>query len=210
MLSRDFDVPKGAQHHQCIARQVRCEKLQQAKGRSIRPVQVVEDDQDRGALGRAFPERRNRIEQPETRLCSIGDWRWQLDIRDSPGHLGPQFDHCGRIEVDQGTQCVIVDGPDVLSKDLKPRPIGRRTRFFVATSPEHQNVARFSAECDLLCGARLADARFPRQHDNAPPPGERMIERLFQNGELGPPSDEERGGVDTPGLHPLLSQSAPR
>jgi hypothetical protein len=48
------------------------EKGEQQDGAFVRPVKVVEDEDDRLALGRAPQERRHAVEQPEARLRRVG------------------------------------------------------------------------------------------------------------------------------------------
>ena len=70
VAARQFDVAIGRQHEQRAAHDLRGEELEQAQRGRVRPVQVVQDQQQRGPRGGALPEAGDAHRTGESALAS--------------------------------------------------------------------------------------------------------------------------------------------
>ena len=168
------------------------DKLEQAQGRDIGPVQVLEHQQQRLGRSGTLPHLTDRIEQAKACLSRIGQ-RWR---RRQSGKPFPQLrkDLCDAVCA--MAQCVakrlVTLGLRKAAKDLHPGPVRGRAELFVTLPPQHQRAALTSDRGKCAGGAGFADAGLARQQSDLTSPQARAVERRTQCGELIFPTDNAR------------------
>lgn len=141
----------------------------QADGSGVRPVEVVEHEQQRAALGGRQQELGRGVVEPCPLLVRL-ELRQRGEIgkalaqsRDDAVHRRP-----ARAEV--LAQRLGIGALQVLGERLGERRV-RRLALALETAPvEHAGTATPRARGELLERARLPDARLSHHHDDAPAP----------------------------------------
>ena len=170
------------------------EEVEEEERRSMCPVQVVEDDEQRAVGGSPQEEAGNCVEKAEPRLLRA----FPQPSIDIVGHEATHFgDDIGyfkgappHLRAETVGICVL----DVGADGLNPCPVWGRSRFFVAASPEHMATAFLGIGFQFSGGSGLADSRLARDHDDASRPLDRRIEMGAHSRKFRP-STHERGHV---------------
>ena len=155
----EVGVAVGAEYEDARPADLAPHVREQLQGRRVRPVQVVQHEQQRRALRNAAQEAGHRVEQPELRLLGVGR-----------GRLGQVREERAEIE-----DALELDGvrlpllaPGLLrvqvavgAAELHPRPVRRRALGLVGAAPEHLRPARPGVRLELLRRAGLPDPGSP-------------------------------------------------
>ena len=185
----DLHVPIRAEHQQRGPADLPGQELQEEERRPIGPVQVVQQEDQRPAVGRALQERRDCVEQAEPCLLRL-QRRWRRQVRQPLAHLRHDLGDVGgpgtHVGAEVGGVMATYVGPD----GLDPRPVGRRSLALVASPHERQGSALDGVTGELQGGARLANARLARKHQEASVTSERLLQQLLQLAHLLVPPDE--------------------
>jgi hypothetical protein len=156
---RQLGVPVGAeQQHPCVP-QVGGGELDQPQRRLVRPLQVVDDQDQRAARGQPGERRDHRLGQPEPRISRRHRRRRrrpldQVGRRPQLGARGP-----GRPQ------------------QLDPRPVRRHRRPVPADRGQHQRPALAGLPGQLAEQRTLADARLAGDEHQPAVAGERRRQR---------------------------------
>ncbi len=156
----------------------------------IRPVKVLEHDQQRPARRRVAQERRDGLQQPPPVILAV-DSRVGLDVgqlfadlRDDPRDIAGAGSKFRPQAVRLATQHVGTEGFD-------EREIGQRVRsLLVAMSDKRPAALRRDVRGELLGQGCLADAGLAHHHEQRPIAGGRCIEGLLCLSQLRVPTDE--------------------
>src|SRR5262249_17889427 len=139
---------------------------------AVGPVEVVEDEQDRGTLGRRDQELRDGIEQTEALLVGL-----QRDRLRDGGEPPPQPPHPPGGRRGGGARGLAqrfgADGAGVRLDRLDERPVRRRPLALIAAAREDTRPVALRQLCPLLRQARLPDPGLADDHD------ERSVARLY-------------------------------
>jgi hypothetical protein len=114
-------VPVQAHHQQPRTLQLPAHEPQQGQRRRIRPMQVVQDQQQRPAGGRGPEEAGQAVEQPEPGRLRLDRWR-RRQLRQALTDRGDHLGDVGRASAHLAAQRRRVDGLDIRADDLDPRP----------------------------------------------------------------------------------------
>src|ERR1700741_3967913 len=77
---------------------------------------------------------------------------------------------------------------DIGPKDLYPRPVRRRSGFFMTAPPKHQSALIFGQLRKCLSATSLADPRLPGYEHHLPSPGKNTADRSTETLELACPA----------------------
>jgi hypothetical protein len=106
-------------------------------------------------------------------------------------HRGNDLRHLFRRRTELVAQHVQILHLGIAAEGLAPGPVCRRAALFRAAAPKHALVGNTGAADELLDRARLADAAFAREKDQAPVSGASGVEARHEGRELRFPADEE-------------------
>ncbi|GJH28917.1 hypothetical protein CBA19CS42_30395 [Caballeronia novacaledonica] len=121
-------------------------------------MKIVECQQHRPLPRSATPEARNRIEELKARLRCVDRSRDRVIRHFMRAHFRYCRTHDGCVRFGQIFEAARISVTEARAKELSPRPICGRARFFKATSPVHPEIAVRGARHDLLRERRFADA----------------------------------------------------
>ena len=154
MAAAYLDVAIGSDQQQRRISQLARQEQEEAERIAVRPMQVVDAQEKRRALGRAARLARDALEPAEARLLALGGAERAEDLALGAGAARGQ-----------GAQ------------RLEERPERGRALCLPALpgQPAHAAAARFCAE--LFERSGLADAGLSHDQCDAPAPGSRLIER---------------------------------
>ena len=171
MLAVEFDVPVGPDQKHGMARGEARQMTQHGDRAAIPPVEIVEYESQRRALGGGHQELGDRVQQAMALL--VGLQRGRLgQTRNSLAQLRDQLCDRSAVEAEVLLElprvtlfCVVTDGLHEGAEGRLPVP-------FVAGAPEHHRPLLSCVRRELLERARLADPRLAHQH------GEPALSRL--------------------------------
>ena len=177
----------GPDDQDALALEVAHEEADQVARRGIGPVEVLQDQHDRGLLGDAREHLEHELEQPRTSGGRVaGGLLVGPEVGHQPGHLRP----CGGRDpaVAQLRLRRAQHAPQSLGERRERQPAGD-----VHAAAERRNgPVRAGAGRELLDQARLADSRLPGDQDHPARPGGDRGERRREALELLGPADEAR------------------
>ncbi len=182
-------VPVAAHDEQAARAERARQVLEQEQCRPIRPVEIVEDQEDRVRARGVEEEGRDALEEPVALLLGSALRRgWEVgqalaDLRDQLGHVG-----CTLAEL--FAQGVLGAFGHVLADRLHEGQIGEACLRLVAAAPEQLGAAQLCVGRELAAGARLSHPRLSHQHDQGAVPAQRSVERLAQDLHLFLPTHE--------------------
>ena len=178
-----FHVPVGADDQDAVAPDVAGQVLQQQQRRLVRPVQVVQHQDDRSAAGRRPQEGDHGLEQPEALGVAV-EARQGGDVAELLPDLGHQGGDLGRRGPEVLADLVLGLGLDVGPEALGEGQVRRPDLPLVAPTPEDLGAPDLGLRHQLLHEGRLADARLAGDEDEAGAPRQRRFERGPQLVEL--------------------------
>jgi hypothetical protein len=188
----DLDVPVRAEGEDATLAQPAGEELQEEQRRDVRPVEVVEDDDQGLRGGGGAQEGVDAVEEPEAGL-GRGEGRGSRGRGRQAGRdLGHHLGHHPRAGAQLGPQRGRVAPAGVGAQDLHPGPVGGGARSRVAAPPQGPRPARPGPGRRLLRGARLADPRLAGEQDEPALPGAGAGDAGPQRRQLRPAPDERR------------------
>ena len=187
MLGRQLVAAIGPnQQHPLLAEVVR-EESDQAEGRAVRPVQVLQDQED-GFGGRdRIQQREELLEQIELRWRRTAALPWVVLIQKHLGQEPPQL--TGRPE----------QLADVLTGRQRAKCLGDRQVWHLGTdqvdTPPHQRLRSRGAcpSAELRHQPRLADPRVAGQQDRPALSRRRLPDPLLEPLEFAETADEGGG-----------------
>jgi hypothetical protein len=187
-----FSVTIGCDDQQTRGAEFAGHKPQEQQRCRIGGVQVVQDDQQRLGCRRTPQQPGDRIEEPKPGRGRLGRALRAAAFAGflrKPGH---------QLGDGRGIWCVaaypIGRRHPERSKDLEPRPVGRRAATFPAAAPEDADIVCLCSGREVFGEHRLADAGFPGDEEQAPATTDGVFETGRQFGHLGVTTDEgERG-----------------
>ena len=106
----------------------------QQQRRLVRPMQIVEHEQQRLTLRCVLQERGDRVEEAEPRLLRL-QRRRRLETDHPCRHLGNDLRDDRSTRAELGTQVVGIALVRVRPHDLHPRPVRRARRHFRSSGP---------------------------------------------------------------------------
>jgi hypothetical protein len=191
-----LDVAAGRDQQERRVGDLGREQAEQAERRRVGPMDVVEQDHERLPFGRAFQDRRDAVEEPETRRLALGRTVARLtssELRHERYDLGGDRRLGGQPGRHLGQTR---DRP----QHLHPRPERRRGVALVGSTGQHGEPAPARARREHLGAPGLADAGLAEEHDRASASGDGFGERRVQvRDEIGTPDE---GGVGRVGERP--------
>jgi hypothetical protein len=202
-------VPVAAHHQQPGTLQLPTQEPQQGQRRRIRPVQVVQHQQQRPAGGGRPQEAGQAVEQPEAGRLRLGRRRGR-QVRQALADGRHDLGDVGRTGTHVLAQRRRVACLDIGAHDLDPGPEGGRALSLPAAAPQHQDAAGAGLGGQLLGQPGLADAGLAGQQDHPAPAGQGGLQVDGERGQLGLAADERgRHRRPPPSLNRPMS-SAPR
>ena len=187
VLAAELLVPVGADHEQRRFVRRSDDVPQQAECGSIRPLEVVQHEHERGARRRLAQKQRDGLEQqvavrlPFARFDRLLDGLRGCELRNQPGELP-----AARAEGD--ARPVETSAPRVVAKRLDEGLV-RDECFLLAGGVEHGAVV-VHPERELAQQPRLADPRLAGDQHEPAAAGTRLLPRGPQDVELPLASDE--------------------
>jgi hypothetical protein len=198
-----LDVAVGGDRQQRHVGQRARNELEREQRRGVGPVQVVEHDDLRSALGDRSEQARERVEEPEARLVGVQRGR-RRGHGQRLGQLRQQAHEPGRAVSEQRAQARDVLVASDRADDLHPRPVGGRAAAVPARSPGPAGAAGGGAFDERPRERRLADPRLARQHDEAPAAREGRLQRSVELRQLVLSTHQARSA---PVAHPVSTPS---
>ena len=195
----------GDRQQRDVGQRARDELERQQRG-GIGPVQVVEHDDERLALGGGGQQRGERVEEPEARLVGV-----QLGgaggLAERRGELGQQAGDPGRAGAERGGQRARSPPRGERAADLHPRPVGGRAAAVPAAAPRPRRAARGGVLDELARERGLADARLAGQQHEAAAAVQRGVEGRLELRKLAPAPHQARTSpvAQSCRMHSMLS-----
>ena len=175
VAAAQLDVAIGRDHEQPRRPELAGEELEQQERRLVRPVQIVEhQDQGRAPRGVA-QEADHRVEEAKARLLRIEARRLGQVGEDLPD-LGDHARDLGAAEPEVLAQLSRLASGGVGAHDLDPGPERGCPLAFVAAPPVDLRAADARVGGELFRDARLADAGLADQEQDPRLPGEGVVE----------------------------------
>jgi len=165
--------------------------LEQEQRRAIRPVEVVEDEQQRARVRRVHEEGGDAVEEPVAVLLGIAGRR-RLHVREPLRHLGNELRDVGPCASQLLAQRVVAPRRDVLAQCFDEREVGNARLGLVAVTHQDLCAAQRRVDPCPLGQARLADSGLADQHDERAVAAERRIHGALEAVELEGASHEAR------------------
>ena len=168
------------------------QKLQKEERGRIRPMEIVEHEQQRLSGRDVLEKRRHTVEESKAFLLRLQLRRRRkirqpfTDGREHSGDVGGPSPHGAQ-------QVFCAGGLYVPAHRLDPGPVFRRAASFVAATPENSHPALLGMGGELLCRAGLADARLTPEQQDPAAPAESLFDRHAERHELLLPPDENAG-----------------
>ena len=149
VVGADLLVAERPRNHQRRGHHLARQEVQQQQRRHIRPLQIVEDYEQRTSPSRPNQQRSHRVEQHETFSPAVAQHRRLASrFRHDPGNVrGIRPEH----------RMVPVPGL-VAPKDLNPRPVRRGAVTVPARCPQHSHATPGRVTGDLGSKRGLADS----------------------------------------------------
>jgi hypothetical protein len=107
MLARHLDVAVGADHEQAGRAHLASEELEEKERRLVRPVHVVEHEDERLADRRGLEEGGDAVEEPEARLLGL-ERRRRRQVGQSLAHVGHDLRDVGGARAHLGAHALRV------------------------------------------------------------------------------------------------------
>ena len=159
-------LPIGGQHHDASLRQVHGHEPEQQQGRLVGGVKIVEDQDDRTIAGGVPQQSRDRIEEFET--GTIGFVVGQVgQLRKNVADFRKHLRQVRPVGSDEPAKVVGLEIPQEGAHRLEPGPVDRRPACLPASAPGHPGTVLSRFDSERVREARLADAGFARQQDQA-------------------------------------------
>jgi hypothetical protein len=153
---------RGEQQHARVAGGA-CQVTQEQQGRRVRPVPVLEHEQDRPAAD-PRKEIRHRRMQPVAFRVRVGLER-RRQIAYPEGQIGQQPHELAARVAQRRPQLERVDGAREVVERVDERPV-RRAHDRVAGPVEHEHAVASRLACEFTHQAALARAGFAAQQDD--------------------------------------------
>ncbi len=185
----DLCVPVDAHHQQAGTLQLATHEAQQGQRRRVRPVQVVEDQQQRAAGGRRPQEGRQAVEQLEAGHLRL-DRRRAGQVRQTVADVRGQLGDVGGTRAQVVAQRRRVAGLDVGADHLDPGPEGGCALSLPAAAPQHPGATRCRLGGQLLGQPGLADSGLAGQQHHPAVTGASGIQVGGERGQLALTTDE--------------------
>ena len=191
-------LPVGAkdQHPGLIAGTRDVTQEQQRRG--VRPVKVIEHEDQRLRVRDLAQQRRDRVEQTEPLALGVLDARAGGRLRSLRGELGQEPGKRRAVWPDLQAQLFERRLGDVVAQGLYERLIGDQ-RLLVTAPQQDRRAVRVGGAAELRRQPRLADPRLADQHRDAPasitrvlPVGRQLLERRVAADQRRRPRDHER------------------
>ena len=194
MRAGELGVAIVAEDEDALTAQFGRDVPEQEQRRLVRPVQVVEHDQQRGIGDVGAQQVRVRLEQPELRGVGVEDVG-RRDVVRLLAEAGEDARELGAVAgVEAVGDAVEAELLRVAVARLHPRPVGWGAGGLVGAPPDHATAAHACVGFELEAGARLADAGLADDHRDRAMARERLVEGGAQAVELGLPADEGAAG----------------
>ena len=168
------------------------DEREQRERRLVRPVQILEHDEQRRARGGATDEARHRVEQPEPRLGVATRRRGGLDVGAAHPDAGNEVRQDRGVRSQLVAQRVRLGAADVLLERAHPGPVARRARLLGRASPQHPTRRKVGLAHQLLDHPGLADARIPGDDHQPGTAGVRVAQPRRERLQLALAADEQR------------------
>ena len=193
MLSAELDVAVRADDEEARAPHLAGEELEEQQRGRVRPVEVVEDEDEGLVGGRVAEERRDAVEEAETRLLGL-EGRQRRQVGEPLTHLRDELRDVGRARPHLGADVPRVAVVQVGADDLHPGPVGGCAPRLVAAAPQHLEATQPRVRAELARGARLADAGLAGEQHELPLARARRVDARAQLLELALAADEDAAG----------------
>jgi hypothetical protein len=197
LVDVEVDVAIGADDQQWHSREPPHDVEEQLHRRLVRPLQVIDDEEDRRPLGGRREQRRHALEEPVPvglRVAALGrDAELVGDLRHEAGEHG-------QVRSARFGELVDLGRRRVLAKRLDEGLI-RKQRLLVTVPEEDGRSIAVHATRELDSDACLADPRFPDDEHDASFVVDGVVPSLVETTALGLASDEGSavGGVERDG-----------
>ena len=175
------------------------EELEREHRRDVGPVQVVEHDDERAALGDGREQAGDRVEEAKARLVGV-EVRRHRGRPERAGELGQQAGDPRSAGAEPGAQPGGVLAARERAGDLHPRPVRRRAAAVPARAPRPRGPAIGRVLDEGARERRLPDARLARHDDEPAAPRDGVAQRAVELLELAD-SPDEPSHLTRPGPH---------
>ena len=182
----------GRHDEQASGTQLAGDEREQRERRLVRPVQILEHDEQRRTRGGATDEARHRVQQPEPRLGVATGRRGGLDVGAAHPDAGNEVCQDRGVRSQLVAQRVRLGAADVLLERAHPGPVARRARLLGRASPQHPTRRKVGLAHQLLDHPGLADARIPRDDHQPGAAGVRVAQPRRERLQLALAADEQR------------------
>ena len=178
MLARQLAVAIGAEHAQPLLGEFADKEGQQSQRPGIRPVQVVEYQQQRLERRQPLPQLRHGHEEPEACLVAVGERRQCGALGQVRRQFRHDLDHRRRVGAERGGKVRARQALQRSADRARPRQERRRAGLFEAAPPRDPHAALLCEHRRLLRKPRLAAAGIAGDRE----PTAAAVERLCNGG----------------------------
>ena len=154
----------------------------------VRPVDVLDHEQQRVIRGRNREQRDDPLEQPQLRVARVRDRRGSGTVAE----LGEELRELTARGPEPGDHLVRVRLGEVIADRLDEREIGEGELGLAAPAAEHLGSEPPRLPAELVRQPGLADARFAREHDHAAVAAARLEQGVLELRELVIAADQVR------------------
>jgi hypothetical protein len=172
-------------------------------------MEIIKHQNERLTLTCPSEQPTNCFEHPEARLGGVSQPGAGPQSRQALAHLRRQVGNIGRARTEIAERRVGGARLQQRADDLHPRPIGRSACLFMAAAPEHGRPLLRGVFGKFLGRPRLADSGLTGNHDAAPAPRERVIQRSAQHPQFSQSPDEGFFSTSGEGFDRRLYDSLP-
>ncbi len=165
------------------------QKAQEEQRRWVRPVQIVEHQDERRATARGTHQSGDRVEEPEARLLDL-EHRSRRLLAETCDDFGHDLRDVRGPRPEVAAERFGVGHLGVASDDAQPGMKRRRAGAFPAAPPEHDRPPGAGDRGELVCEPCLADAGLAGEKEQAALARDGGGQTLAEQVELDVTSDE--------------------
>jgi len=191
MSAGDLDVAVRADDEHAAMGELLAQELEQRQRRRIRPVQIVDDEDERRLLRALRQKTSDRIERAEARMLGEHgpDRQTLVGTTEEIGNHGRGV---RRSVTDHELELVRGARLHAVTQDLHPRPVRRCAWLLIAAAPQRQRALVFGELGEHLGASRFADTWLAGEQHDLALPFERRAQQAPEAGKLSCTSDEAR------------------